>query len=116
MTKHDVQSALRSPKSAHYLFPQLQLTTPAYALNIQHGNTRTVIPPQILMSPKPLEAPSLITAVAQKMSFKKRSQGSKQVIEHGMENEPHSHAPNSTIKMVCSSGIFYGFHERAAQQ
>jgi len=116
MTVHGVQSAVRSPKSAHSLFPQLQLTTPAYALNIQHGNTRTVILPQILVGPKPLEAPSLITAVAQKIFFKNRSQGSTQTIKHGRENEPHSHARKSTIKMVCISGIFYGFHERAAQQ
>ena len=70
MTVHTAQSALRSPKSAYSLFRQLQLTTPTYAQNIQHGNTRTVIPPQILMDNTPLGAPSPITPLALTLSFK----------------------------------------------
>ena len=70
MTVHAAQSALRRPKSAQSLFPQLKLTTPTYALKIQHGNTRTAIPPQILTGHTPLGAPSPITPVALKLSFK----------------------------------------------
>jgi len=74
MTVHAAQTALRSPKSAHFFFRQKQLTTPNYEINIQHGNTRTVIPPQILTGRTPLGAPSLLTPLAQMLSFKKGSQ------------------------------------------